>query len=93
MPRPRPRGRPAGAGGAAAEVDDADGVRVLPALAGMGAPWWRSDARGVIAGLTAGARPGHIARAALEAIAWRVADIVAVVRESARSRRCAWMAG
>ena len=42
------------------------GVRVLPALAGVGAPWWQPDARAVIAGLTAGARPAHIARAALE---------------------------
>jgi glycerol kinase len=67
---------------AAAEVEDAAGVRVLPALAGVGAPWWRSDARGVIAGLTAGTRPAHVARAALEAIAWRVADVVAAVRES-----------
>ena len=65
---------------AAASVDDANGVRVLPALAGMGAPWWRPDARGVIAGLTAGVRPAHVARAALDAIAWRVADIVELVR-------------
>ncbi len=55
---------------------------MLPALAGVGAPWWRPDARGVIAGLTAGVRPAHIARAALEGIAWRVADIVAVVQET-----------
>ncbi len=47
------------------------------------------DARAVIAGLTAGARPGHIARAALEAIAWRVADVVAAVRESVAGRRAA----
>ena len=65
----------------AAEVDDSHGVRVLPALAGLGAPWWRPDAHAVVAGLTAGARPGHIARAALESIAWRVADILAVVSE------------
>jgi glycerol kinase len=64
---------------AAAEVDDAGGVRVLPALAGLGAPWWRPSARAVIAGLTAGARPAHVARAALEAIAWRVADVVEAV--------------
>jgi glycerol kinase len=57
-------------------VPDAGGVRVLPALAGLGAPWWRSGATGVVAGLTGGVRPGHVARAALEAIAWRVADIV-----------------
>jgi glycerol kinase len=63
------------------EVDDAHGVRVLPALSGMGAPWWRPDAHAVVAGLTAAARPAHVARATLEAIAWRVADIVAVIRE------------
>jgi glycerol kinase len=67
---------------AAAEVADSGGVRVLPALAGVGAPWWKPDARAVIAGLTAGARPGHVARAALEAIAWRVADVVGIVRET-----------
>jgi glycerol kinase len=61
---------------AAAEVPDSAGVLLLPALAGLGAPWWRPQARGVIAGLHPGARPAHIARAALEAIAWRVADIV-----------------
>jgi glycerol kinase len=67
---------------AAAQVDDAGGVRVLPALAGIGAPWWKPDARAVIAGLTAGARPAHVARAALEGIAWRVADVVSAVRET-----------
>jgi glycerol kinase len=66
---------------AAASVEDAGGVRVLPALAGVGAPWWRPAARGVIAGLTAGVLPAHVARAALESIAWRVADIVETVRE------------
>jgi glycerol kinase len=67
---------------AAAEVPDAGGVRVLPALAGVGAPWWKADARAVIAGLTAGSRPAHVAHAALEAIAWRVADVVDAVRRS-----------
>jgi glycerol kinase len=74
---------PAALASAAADVPDSAGVRVLPALAGVGAPWWRPDARAVIAGLTAGVRPAHIGRAALDAIAWRVADIVAVVRDSA----------
>ena len=73
---------PAALAAAAGEVDDAAGVRVLPALAGVGAPWWRPQARAVIAGLTSGSRPSHIARAALEAIAWRVADVLAAVRES-----------
>jgi glycerol kinase len=57
-------------------VPDAGGVRVLPALAGAGAPWWRPDARAVIAGLTAASTQAHIARAAVEAIAHRVADVV-----------------
>jgi glycerol kinase len=74
---------PAALAALAASVDDSRGVRVLPALAGIGAPWWRSDAHAVIAGLSAAVRPGHIGRAALEAIAWRVADIVAVVGASA----------
>jgi glycerol kinase len=60
----------------ASRVADAGGVRILPALAGLGAPWWHPDARAVIAGLTASAGRSHIARAAIEAIAHRVADIV-----------------
>ncbi|HEY1834317.1 MAG TPA: FGGY family carbohydrate kinase [Solirubrobacteraceae bacterium] len=64
----------------AAGVDDSAGVRVLPALDGLGAPWWQPGAHGVIAGLHAGVGPAHIARAALESIAWRVADIVEAMR-------------
>jgi glycerol kinase len=72
----------AGVAAAAAQVEDAGGVRVLPALAGVGAPWWKPEARAVIAGLTTASRAPHIARAALEAIAWRVADVVAAVRQT-----------
>ena len=61
---------------AAAGVPDSAGVMVLPALAGLGAPWWHAGAHGVIAGLHPAVAPAHVARAALEAIAWRVADIV-----------------
>ena len=49
---------------------------MLPALVGLGAPWWRPEARGVIAGLTPGANRAHVARAALDGIAHRVADVV-----------------
>ena len=73
---------PAALATAAEEVEDAGGVRILPALAGVGAPWWRPEARAVIAGATSGTRPGHVARAALEAIAWRVADVLVAARES-----------
>ena len=68
--------------GAAAAVPDSAGVRVLPALAGLGAPWWRPTARGVIAGLSTATGAAHVARAALEAIAWRVADIVEAMAEA-----------
>jgi glycerol kinase len=60
----------------AVEVADAGGVRILPALAGIGAPWWEPEARGVIAGLTASAGRATIARAAIDAIAQRTADVV-----------------
>lgn len=60
----------------AATVPDSDGALVLPAISGLGAPWWRPAAHGVIAGLHAGVLKAHIARAALEGIAMRVADIV-----------------
>jgi glycerol kinase len=66
---------------AAASVPDSAGVILLPALAGLGAPWWLPGAHGVIAGLHPAVGPAHIARAALEAIAWRVADIVDALAE------------
>jgi glycerol kinase len=68
---------------AAASVPGSAGVLVLPALAGLGAPWWRSEAHGMIAGLHPGVGPAHVGRAALEAIAWRVADIVEAMAQSA----------
>jgi glycerol kinase len=48
----------------------------------VGAPWWRPEARAVLAGMTSATRPAHLARAALEAIAWRVADVLGAVRET-----------
>jgi glycerol kinase len=59
------------------------GARVLPGLAGVGAPWWKPDARAVVAGMHGGTTRANVARAALEGIAWRVADVVAAMRESA----------
>jgi glycerol kinase len=60
----------------AQSVGDTAGVRVLPALAGAGAPFWRPEARAAITGLTAAATTAHVARAAFEAIAHRVADVL-----------------
>jgi glycerol kinase len=78
--------RPAALAELAREVDGSAGARVLPALAGVGAPWWRPDARAVIAGLHGGTTRAHVARAALEGIAWRVADVVAAMREGVEVR-------
>ena len=60
----------------ARSVDDSGGVTVVPAFAGLGAPYWDADARGAILGLTRGSGQGHIARATLEGIAHQVADVV-----------------
>ncbi|MCW6530474.1 FGGY family carbohydrate kinase [Sphingomonas sp. MMSM20] len=56
-------------------VDDSGGVVVVPALAGLGAPHWQDRARGLIAGMTLGTTPAHIARAAFEAIALQIVDL------------------
>jgi len=66
----------------AREAEASAGARVLPGLAGVGAPWWRSSARAVLAGIHGGTKRANVARAALEGIAWRVADIVEAIRET-----------
>jgi glycerol kinase len=60
----------------AATVADNGGCYIVPAFSGLFAPHWRPDARGVIAGLTGYVTKGHLARAALEATAWQVKDVV-----------------
>jgi glycerol kinase len=60
----------------AASVDDNDGVYLVPAFAGLGAPHWDQHARGTMVGLTRGSNAGHIARAALEGIAYQVMDVL-----------------
>jgi glycerol kinase len=64
------------------QADTSAGARVLPGLAGIGAPWWRPNARAALAGIYGGTTRANVARAALEGIAWRVADVVAAIRES-----------
>ena len=60
----------------AATVDDNGGVYFVPAFSGLFAPYWRSDARGVIAGLTRYVTKGHVARAVLEATAWQTREVL-----------------
>lgn len=64
-------------------VEDNGGVYFVPAFSGLFAPYWRPDARGIVAGLTRYANKGHLARAALEAVAYQTRDVLeAMERDS-----------
>lgn len=70
---------------AACSVPDSGGVFVVPAFVGLGAPYWDSDARGMICGITRGTKPEHIVRATLESIAYQCADVLhAMERDTSR---------
>ena len=70
----------------AGSVADNGGVYFVPAFVGLGSPHWDSYARGAIVGLTRGAGAGHIARAALEAIAYQTADVLAAMQSDSAIR-------
>ena len=65
----------------AATVPDNGGVYFVPAFVGLGTPYWNSDARGTICGLTRGTQRGHIARAALEAIGYQTRDVLEAMQQ------------
>jgi glycerol kinase len=67
-------------GSLAQQVDDSEGVFVVPAFTGLGSPWWDPYARGTITGLTRGVGAAHIARAVIEAMAFQVRDVVDAMR-------------
>jgi len=67
----------------AASVSHSDGVYFVPAFAGLGAPHWNQDARGTIFGLTRGSTDAHIARAALESIAYQTMDVLKAMQQDA----------
>src|SRR5699024_4760642 len=60
----------------ASKVTDTEGVYMIPAFAGLGAPHWNQHARGMIVGLTRGTTDAHIARAALESIAFQTYEVL-----------------
>ena len=70
----------------AADVDDTGGVYFVPAFSGLGAPYWDRDATGVLTGVTGGTTRSHLARAALEAVAHQVADVVEAIESDGRAR-------
>ena len=67
-------------------VEDNGGVYFVPALTGLGAPYWDQYARGTIIGVTRGTTDGHIARATLEGIAFQVYDIVKAMEADAETQ-------
>lgn len=67
----------------AAKVNDSGGVYVVPAFAGLGAPHWNQHARGIITGLTRGSNSSHIARAALDSIAYQTMDVLKAMEADA----------
>ncbi len=68
----------------AGQVSDAGGVYFVPAFVGLGAPYWDSAARGTITGLSRGSTAAHVARAALESMAYQTADVLAAMRQDAQ---------
>ncbi len=70
----------------ASQVTDPEGVYLVPAFAGLGAPHWDQYARGIVAGVTRGTTAAHIARAALEGIAFHVADVLRALEADAHIR-------
>jgi glycerol kinase len=70
----------------ALSVDDSDGVVFVPAFVGLGAPHWDSYATGVLIGLRRSTKAGHIARAALESIAFQVADVAEAMESDSGKR-------
>jgi glycerol kinase len=68
----------------ASQVTDTDGVYLVPAFAGLGAPHWDQYARGLLGGVTRGTTAAHVARAALEGIAFQVADVLRAMEADAK---------
>lgn len=67
----------------ASKVSDTDGVYVVPAFTGLGAPYWEQDARGVAVGLTRGTTKEHFVRATLESLAFQTNDVLTAMEEDA----------
>ena len=72
-------GHPAEMEALATSVPDNGGVYIVPAFSGLGAPWWQSDVKGAVFGLTFAATKAHFLRAALESIAYQIKDLVDVM--------------
>ncbi|WP_339287431.1 glycerol kinase GlpK [Paenibacillus sp. FSL E2-0201] len=74
---------PAGSEDKAREVEDSEGVVVVPAFTGLGAPYWDMYARGAVFGLTRGTTSGHLVRATLESLAFQSRDVIGAMEKDA----------
>ena len=68
----------------AGKIDDTEGVYVVPAFAGLGAPYWDMEARGAILGLTRGTEKAHIIRACLESLAYQTKDVLDAMQKDSK---------
>jgi len=68
----------------ALSINDTQGVYIVPAFVGLGAPYWNSESRGIITGLTRGTNTKHIIRAALESIAYQVNDLLKSIKKDTK---------
>jgi glycerol kinase len=66
----------------AISVKSTDGVYLVPAFAGLGAPWWDNEAKALICGMNRGTSKAHLVRAALESIAYQVKDLISLIEKS-----------
>jgi glycerol kinase len=70
----------------ATSVEDNGGVYIVPAFSGLGAPWWHSDVKGAVFGLTFATTKAHFLRAALESIAYQIKDLIDVMARATGGR-------
>lgn len=70
----------------AATVENTDGVYVVPAFAGLGAPWWKPNAKAAIVGMTFATQKAHVVRAAIESIAYQVRDLIGAMEKATGGR-------
>ena len=72
----------------APSIPDNGGVYFVPAFSGLGAPWWKGDAKAAISGMTLATTKAHVVRAALESIAYQVTDLIRTMTEKAGINLC-----
>ena len=84
-------GSPAETEALATSVADNGGVYLVPAFAGLGAPWWNPTAKAILCGMTLGTTKAHVVRAALEAIPYQIKDLIDLMTARSTNISCSWL--